>query len=155
MTIWMGESADIIHIVSGMGNQWYVHGHYDTGDTLNSIKGGSSATKPTSTRVNYSTQLPASPSNMASPQKRSIGGTEVFCLGYGCMGLSAYYGEPLSDEERFKVCCALCHCATVLATYYIVFMLIPKVLDAVYESGVTYWDSAYVYGDYEDLLGKW
>jgi len=37
------------------------------------------------------------------------------------MGLSAFYGKPLSDEERFKV------------------------LDAVYESGVTYWDSANVW----------
>ena len=28
-------------------------------------------------------------------------------------------------------------------------------LDAVYESGCTFWDTADVYGDNEDLIGKW
>lgn len=79
----------------------------------NSIKGGTIATTPISTRIDYPTQFIVSPSNMASPQKRNIGGTEVFCLGYGAMGLSAFYGKPLSDEERFKVCWALCHYANI------------------------------------------
>jgi len=47
------------------------------------------------------------------------------------MGLSAFYGKPLPDEERFKV------------------------LDALYEQGCTNWDSANIYGDNEDLIGKW
>lgn len=47
------------------------------------------------------------------------------------MGLSAFYGTPLPDEERLKF------------------------LDHVYESGCTNWDSADVYGDSEDLAGKW
>lgn len=47
------------------------------------------------------------------------------------MGLSAYYGKPESDEERFKV------------------------LDRAYELGQTNWDSADVYQDSEDLIGKW
>lgn len=44
---------------------------------------------------------------------------------------SAYYGKPESDEARFLV------------------------LDRAYELGETFWDSAGVYGDSEDLLGKW
>lgn len=47
------------------------------------------------------------------------------------MGLSAFYGEPESDEDRFKV------------------------LDRAYELGATNWDSADIYKDSEDLLGKW
>jgi aryl-alcohol dehydrogenase-like predicted oxidoreductase len=40
-------------------------------------------------------------------------------------------GKTESDEERFKV------------------------LDAAYEQGCTFWDTANVYGDSEDLIGKW
>lgn len=47
------------------------------------------------------------------------------------MGISVAYGEALPDEERFKL------------------------LDAVYERGCTNWDTADVYGDSEELLGKW
>lgn len=47
------------------------------------------------------------------------------------MGLSAFYGKPESDEERFRV------------------------LDRAYELGETFWDSADVYMDSEDLIGKW
>jgi len=47
------------------------------------------------------------------------------------MGLSAFYGAVASDDERFKV------------------------LDRVYELGQTNWDSADIYGDSEDLIGKW
>lgn len=42
-------------------------------------------------------------------------------LGFGLMGLSAFYGETLPDEERFKV------------------------LDRAYELGCTFWDSAEAY----------
>ncbi len=58
-----------------------------------------------------------------------ISRTDCDCL--VLQGLSAFYGDTLPDEERFKL------------------------LDAVLESGCNYWDSADIYGDSEDLLGKW
>ena len=50
-------------------------------------------------------------------------GPQVSALGYGAMGLSAFYGAPEPDEERFKF------------------------LDRLYELGCTNWDSADVYKD--------
>ena len=47
------------------------------------------------------------------------------------MGLSMGYGTVDSDEERFKV------------------------LDAAHTAGCTFWDTADVYVDSEDLIGKW
>jgi aryl-alcohol dehydrogenase-like predicted oxidoreductase len=66
-------------------------------------------------------------------QTRKLGknGPEVVALGFGAMGLSSFYGAPASDEERFKV------------------------LDRAYELGQTNWDSADIYGDSEELIGKW
>ncbi|KAL8909573.1 MAG: hypothetical protein Q9171_004982 [Xanthocarpia ochracea] len=58
-------------------------------------------------------------------------GPQVSALGFGAMGLSAFYGAPEPDEERFKL------------------------LDRAYELGVTLWDSADIYMDSEDLIGKW
>jgi len=58
-------------------------------------------------------------------------GPYVSAIGFGAMGLSAFYGTPAPDEERFKV------------------------LDRVIELGSTYIDSANIYGDNEDLLGKY
>ncbi|KAH8811190.1 putative aldo-keto reductase [Xylogone sp. PMI_703] len=58
-------------------------------------------------------------------------GPVVDRLGYGLMGLSTAYGAPMPDAERFAV------------------------LDAIYDSGERFWDSADIYGDSEDLLGKW
>ncbi|KAK3673758.1 hypothetical protein LTR78_006311 [Recurvomyces mirabilis] len=58
-------------------------------------------------------------------------GPEITRLGYGTMGLSAFYGKPKPDEERFKV------------------------LDRCYEAGELNWDSTDMYMDSEDLLGKW
>ncbi|GAB7352079.1 hypothetical protein MBLNU459_g2581t1 [Dothideomycetes sp. NU459] len=58
-------------------------------------------------------------------------GPKVTAIGYGAMGLSAFYGPPKPDEERFAV------------------------LDKAYESGELFWDSADIYMDNEDLLGKW
>ncbi|KAL8764593.1 MAG: hypothetical protein Q9209_007962 [Squamulea sp. 1 TL-2023] len=58
-------------------------------------------------------------------------GPPVTALGFGAMGLSAFYGAPASDEERFKL------------------------LDRAYELGETNWDSADIYMDSEDLIGKW
>ncbi|EHK45977.1 uncharacterized protein TrAtP1_013055 [Trichoderma atroviride] len=58
-------------------------------------------------------------------------GPLVSTLGFGAMGLSASYGFGGSDEDRFKV------------------------LDRAYELGSTFWDTADVYGDNEELIGKW
>lgn len=58
-------------------------------------------------------------------------GPQVPALGFGVMGLSAFYGQPESDESRFLI------------------------LDRAYELGEAFWDSADIYGDSEDLLGKW
>jgi len=68
---------------------------------------------------------------MSSIATRKLGNAQVFPIGFGAMGLSAFYGDTLPDEERFKL------------------------LDAVLESGCNYWDSADIYGDSEELLGKW
>jgi len=62
---------------------------------------------------------------------RKIASTDVSAIGYGAMGISACYGPTLPDEERFKI------------------------LDAVYERGCTFWDTADVYQDSEELLGNW
>ena len=34
---------------------------------------------------------------------RKVGDADVSCIGYGAMGLSAFYGPAKPDEERFKV----------------------------------------------------
>ncbi|KAE8346263.1 hypothetical protein BDV24DRAFT_123606 [Aspergillus arachidicola] len=58
-------------------------------------------------------------------------GPEVPRLGLGLMGLSAFYGTIKPDSERLAF------------------------LDTAYELGETFWDSADMYGDSEDLIGKW
>ena len=58
-------------------------------------------------------------------------GPQVTALGYGAMGLSAYYFPAAPDEERLQF------------------------LDYLYNSGIHNWDTSDVYGDSEDLLGKW
>ncbi|KAI0266188.1 Aldo/keto reductase [Gloeopeniophorella convolvens] len=62
---------------------------------------------------------------------RKIGTTDVTAIGYGSMGVSAFYGTALPQDEGFKI------------------------LDAVYESGCTNWDTADVYGGSEELIGEW
>lgn len=64
-------------------------------------------------------------------RKLGRNGPKVTAVGFGLMGLSAFYGAPESDEKRFEV------------------------LDRAYELGETFWDSADMYQDSEDLLGKW
>lgn len=51
-------------------------------------------------------------------------------LGFGLMGLSAFYGKPKPDEERYAV------------------------LDHAYKSGELNWDTADMYMDNEDLIGR-
>ncbi|KAH0828816.1 NADP-dependent oxidoreductase domain-containing protein [Lanmaoa asiatica] len=69
---------------------------------------------------------------MAYPT-RKIGkdNTPVSAIGFGAMGISAFYGDVEPDEERLKI------------------------LDAAFQSGCTFWDTANVYGDSEELIGKW
>lgn len=59
------------------------------------------------------------------------GGPLVSTIGFGAMGLSASYGYGGSDEDRFQV------------------------LDRAHQLGNTFWDTADVYSDNEDLIGKW
>ena len=66
-----------------------------------------------------------------STRKLGKAGPEVTSIGYGLMGLSAFYGKPKPDEERYAM------------------------LDHVFDSGCRNWDSADMYGDSEDLLGRW
>ncbi|TFY67877.1 hypothetical protein EVG20_g3780 [Dentipellis fragilis] len=68
---------------------------------------------------------------MSKLPTRKIGDTEVTAIGYGAMGIAAFYGPPMPDEDRFKV------------------------LDALYERGCTNWDTADLYLDSEELIGKW
>jgi aryl-alcohol dehydrogenase-like predicted oxidoreductase len=73
---------------------------------------------------------------MAPPVKlptRRLGrdGPEIPAIGFGLMGLSMAYGAVGPDEERLAV------------------------LDRAWELGCTNWDSADLYGDSEELLGKW
>ncbi|EIN13062.1 Aldo/keto reductase [Punctularia strigosozonata HHB-11173 SS5] len=75
---------------------------------------------------------------MALPT-RKIGNDLVSAIGYGAfdapvtcaMGIAAFYGKPDPDEVRLKF------------------------LDDLYASGCHFWDTADVYQDSEDLLGKW
>ncbi|KFY13419.1 hypothetical protein V491_06403 [Pseudogymnoascus sp. VKM F-3775] len=85
-------------------------------------------------RVDYVILYNITPEVMPSKlPTRRIGrdGPEVPALGLGTMGLSAYYGKIDDDETRFKF------------------------LDRAYELGATFWDTADVYGDSEELIGKW
>jgi len=52
-------------------------------------------------------------------------------LGFGAMGLSAFYGSTGTEAERLAV------------------------LDRAYGLGVWHWDTADMYSDNEDLIGKW
>ncbi|KAF2673870.1 putative aldo-keto reductase [Microthyrium microscopicum] len=72
---------------------------------------------------------------MMSPSypTRKLGknGPQVTSIGWGAMGLSAFYGTIKPDNERLAL------------------------LDQLYDLGQRNWDSADMYGDSEDLLGKW
>ncbi|TFK49236.1 Aldo/keto reductase [Heliocybe sulcata] len=62
---------------------------------------------------------------------RKIGNDAVTAIGYGAMGIAAFYGKVAPDEERLKF------------------------LDELYASGCTNWDTANIYMDSEELIGKW
>lgn len=40
---------------------------------------------------------------MAKNPTRKIGTDDVSTIGFGAMGIAAFYGQTDSDEERFKV----------------------------------------------------
>src|SRR4051812_16407383 len=67
-------------------------------------------------------------------QKRTLGNSnlEVSALGFGCMGLSASYGPPTERQEGIKV------------------------IRAAVDQGVTFFDTAEVYGPFanEELVGE-
>jgi len=67
-------------------------------------------------------------------EKRTLGktGLEVSALGFGCMGISQSYGRPSSREDGLAI------------------------IRAAVDSGVTFFDTAEVYGPYanEDLVGE-
>jgi aryl-alcohol dehydrogenase-like predicted oxidoreductase len=58
-------------------------------------------------------------------------GPQVTRLGFGLMGLSVFYGAAKPDNERLAL------------------------LDQAYKLGEHFWDTSDMYGDNEDLLGKW
>ncbi|OAK95887.1 Aldo/keto reductase [Phaeosphaeriaceae sp. SRC1lsM3a] len=58
-------------------------------------------------------------------------GPQVTRLGFGLMGLSVFYGAAKPDSERLAL------------------------LDQAYSLGEHFWDSADMYGDNEDMIGKW
>ncbi|KII86843.1 hypothetical protein PLICRDRAFT_43512 [Plicaturopsis crispa FD-325 SS-3] len=62
---------------------------------------------------------------------RKIGTHDVTAIGYGAMGIAGTYGAVDSDEQRLEF------------------------LDALYAKGCTFWDTADIYRDSEDLIGKW
>jgi len=64
---------------------------------------------------------------------RNLGknGPSVPALGFGLMGMSVAYGTSPNDEERFAI------------------------LDRALDLGSTFWDSSDLYGDNEELIGRW
>ncbi|PVH97873.1 aldo-keto reductase, putative [Periconia macrospinosa] len=68
---------------------------------------------------------------MAPTASLGKNGPHVVRMGLGLMGLSGMYGHSIPESERLAF------------------------LDHAYEIGQTFWDSADIYGDSEDLIGKW
>jgi aryl-alcohol dehydrogenase-like predicted oxidoreductase len=65
-------------------------------------------------------------------QKRKLGNLEVSAMGFGCMGMSSSYGPPRDKQQMIAV------------------------LRAAVERGITFFDTAEVYGPYinEELVGE-
>ncbi|KAI6107601.1 NADP-dependent oxidoreductase domain-containing protein [Pisolithus croceorrhizus] len=90
---------------------------------------------------------------MSSYPTRRIGDVDVSAIGFGAMGISAHYGATEPDEERFKV--SLMFLAHSAISGEDLIGTTPQVLDAALDHGCTFWDTANVYGDSEELIGKW
>lgn len=87
---------------------------------------------------------------MATPT-RKIGQTTVSAIGFGAMGIGGAYGKTPSDEERFQVRDSIS--TTAASTHKTEYR--PKLLDAAYANGSTHFDTADIYMDSEELIGKW
>ncbi len=81
---------------------------------------------------------------------RKIGNDAVTAIGYGAMGIAAFYGSVEPDEERIKV-----RANRITSPVRRLTGKVPQFLDELYASGCTNWDTANVYGDSEVLLGNW
>jgi len=81
---------------------------------------------------------------------RKIGDVDVSAIGFGAMGISAFYGPVEPDEERFKVILPYC-----TPSKKEIDTVIPQVLDAALQYGCNFWDTANIYSDSEELIGKW
>jgi len=80
---------------------------------------------------------------------RKIGSSSVPPIGFGAMGFAGFYGATESDEDRFKVSGLINYIRSRVSC-------IPyKLLDAAYAQGCTHWDSANIYNDSEEVIGKW
>ena len=87
---------------------------------------------------------------MISYPTRKIGDVDVSAIGFGAMGISAFYGSVEPDEERFKV----------IPSYFTswkreIDIIIHQVLDTALQYGCNFWDTANIYADSEELIGKW
>ncbi|KAI0824881.1 Aldo/keto reductase [Trametes gibbosa] len=67
----------------------------------------------------------------SSVPTRRIGAAEVSAIGYGTMTIARSYTTTTSEDERMKI------------------------LDAAYESGCTFWDTADLYTGSEAAIGEW
>lgn len=78
------------------------------------------------------TGSPATRPRPLSPQRRMLGSLEVSALGFGCMNVAGMYGPPIDREEAIRV------------------------IRAAYDRGVTFFDTAEVYGPFlgEELVGE-
>ncbi|GAB1321072.1 hypothetical protein MFIFM68171_11282 [Madurella fahalii] len=72
-----------------------------------------------------------SPSTSIPIRQLGRNGPTIPIQGLGLMGLSTFYGALPPDEERLRL------------------------LDRAHELGCVHWDSAALYGDSEELLGRW
>ncbi|EED12136.1 aldo/keto reductase, putative [Talaromyces stipitatus ATCC 10500] len=71
------------------------------------------------------------PESPIPTRKLGKDGPDVPAIGFGLMGMTGIYGTAPSEEERFKI------------------------LDRAAEIGATFWDTADIYGDNEEMLAKW
>ncbi|KAJ6497580.1 NADP-dependent oxidoreductase domain-containing protein [Mycena sanguinolenta] len=72
---------------------------------------------------------------------RKIGQTHISAIGFGTGAISGFYGAIESERKN--------------DSRYVVAFSEPFLLDAAHVNGCTFWDTAHVYGDSEELIGKW